>query len=227
MGGAYSTAGIEKGQGSVDRPSKPCRPGRVETVLSGLSTINEGGGGEALTGALNRYPGEGVGFYAILQGSLMAGANSQINFTNGPFEIRPKPFETPVIPDIPVIVETPGSIARVPSSAMTCRCPDCRRVRTTRTPRGVRPTVSRRPPAAPAKLHRIAWWPGSWPGSDLRAGAQLNTSTGESLRPDGWPAGRRRRPWSAQTAGHLFFFCSFQSAAFVEHFHRGKDGEKA
>ena len=73
----------------------------METVLSGLSTINEGGGGEALTGALNRYPGEGVGFYAILQGSLMAGANSQINFTNGPFEIRPKPFETPVIPDIP------------------------------------------------------------------------------------------------------------------------------
>ena len=111
MGGAYSTAGMKKGQASVGRPTKPCRPGRVETVLSGLSTINEGGGGEALPGALNRDPGEGIGFYAILQGSLMAGANSQINFTNGPFEIRPKPFENPVIPDIPVIVETPGSIA--------------------------------------------------------------------------------------------------------------------
>ena len=80
-------------------------------------TLNSGAlvSGDALTGALNRDPGEGVGFYAILQGSLTAGANYQINFTNGQFEIRPKPFENPVIPDIPVIVETPGSIAPPPT----------------------------------------------------------------------------------------------------------------
>ena len=80
-------------------------------------TLNSGAlvSGDALTGALNRDPGEGVGFYAILQGSLTAGANYQINFTNGQFEVRPKPFENPVIPDIPVIVETPGSIAPPPT----------------------------------------------------------------------------------------------------------------
>jgi trimeric autotransporter adhesin len=67
--------------------------------------------GDTMTGDLNRGPGEGVGIYAILQGNLTAGANYQINFTNGQFEVRPKPFENPVIP---VIVEALGSIAAPP-----------------------------------------------------------------------------------------------------------------
>jgi autotransporter-associated beta strand protein len=53
-------------------------------------TLNSGAlvTGDALTGALSRDPGEGVGLYAILQGSLTAGGNYQINFTNGQFEVR-------------------------------------------------------------------------------------------------------------------------------------------
>jgi hypothetical protein len=76
-------------------------------------TLNSGAlvTGDALTGALSRDPGEGVGLYAILQGSLTAGGNYQINFTNGQFEVRPKPFEGPVLP---VIVETPGSNVEPP-----------------------------------------------------------------------------------------------------------------
>jgi hypothetical protein len=93
----------DKLEGAVDPPL-------TWTLMSGALVS-----GEALTGALSRDPGEGVGFYAILQGSLTAGANYQINFTNGQFEVRPKPFENPVIPDIPVIVETPGSIAEPPT----------------------------------------------------------------------------------------------------------------
>jgi hypothetical protein len=77
-------------------------------------TLNSGAlvSGDALTGDLTRDPGEGVGIYAILRGNLSAGANYQINFTNGQFEVRPKPFETPIIP---IIVETPGSITAPPA----------------------------------------------------------------------------------------------------------------
>jgi hypothetical protein len=55
-----------------------------------------------------------VGLYAILQGNLKASANYQISFTNGQFEVHPKPFETPIIPESPVIVETPSFIVAPP-----------------------------------------------------------------------------------------------------------------
>ena len=86
--------------------------GAVEPPLTW--TLNSGAlvSGDALTGDLTRDPGEGVGIYAILRGNLTAGANYQINFTNGQFEVRPKPFETPIIP---IIVETPGSITAPPA----------------------------------------------------------------------------------------------------------------
>ena len=86
--------------------------GAVEPPLTW--TLNSGAlvSGDALTGDLTRDPGEGVGIYAILRGNLSAGANYQINFTNGQFEVRPKPFETPIIP---IIVETPGSITAPPA----------------------------------------------------------------------------------------------------------------
>jgi hypothetical protein len=100
---AISADNKDKIAGAVDPPL-------TWTLASGALVS-----GEALTGALTRDPGEGVGFYAILQGSLTAGANYQINFTNGQFEVRPKPFDTPIIPNIPIILSPPGStIARPP-----------------------------------------------------------------------------------------------------------------
>jgi hypothetical protein len=76
------------------------------TILSGAMV-----GGDALTGGLSRESGEGVGLYAILQGDLTAGANYQINFTNGRFEVRPRPFTTPVIP---IIIEIPDIAVEAP-----------------------------------------------------------------------------------------------------------------
>jgi hypothetical protein len=47
--------------------------------------------GEGINGGLGREVGEGVGEYNILQGSLTAGGNYQINYTGAKFVITPAP----------------------------------------------------------------------------------------------------------------------------------------
>ena len=117
-GGNYAVT-LNSASGAIDRrilaisaDNKDKLAGAVDPSLTWTLASGTLVSGDTLTGDLNRDPGEGVGIYALLQGNLSAGANYQINFTNGQFEVRPKPFENPVIP---VIVETPGSIAAPPA----------------------------------------------------------------------------------------------------------------
>jgi hypothetical protein len=100
---------------AISADNKDRLAGAVDPALTWTVTSGALVSGDALTGALSRVPGEGVGLYAILQGNLKASANYQINFTNGQFELRPKPFETPIIPEVPIFAGTPGSITAPPA----------------------------------------------------------------------------------------------------------------
>ncbi|SHE61227.1 PKD domain-containing protein, partial [Leeuwenhoekiella marinoflava] len=64
--------------------------GDADPVFTFTATGFEGGDDESiLTGDLDRVTGEDVGFYAIQQGTLDAGANYSIDFTSADFEVRP------------------------------------------------------------------------------------------------------------------------------------------
>jgi hypothetical protein len=54
--------------------------------------------GDSFTGEMTRAPGENIGLYAILPGTLSAGSNYVINFVSANFEIRVRPITITVTP---------------------------------------------------------------------------------------------------------------------------------
>ena len=70
-------------------------------TLTGDVLVN----GDLLSGLLLRDAGEGLGTYAIRQGSLTAGPNYTITFVGGTFEINPPP--TPPVLTSPALIEAP------------------------------------------------------------------------------------------------------------------------
>jgi filamentous hemagglutinin family protein len=59
-------------------------------ILGGMGLVN----GDHVTGGLTREPGEGVGSYGILQGTLAISPNYQVTFQQGLFTVNPVP--TPI-----------------------------------------------------------------------------------------------------------------------------------
>ena len=69
---------------------------------------------DQLSGSLSRAPGENVGGYAILQGTLTAGPNYLLSFTSAPFMITPRAITVTAVPD-PKVYDGTTSASAVPS----------------------------------------------------------------------------------------------------------------
>jgi len=204
---------MKKGQACVNRGHRPRQITGKAVTLPGLGAKHDGRGEAPLTAALSparAWAGAGAGAgawaWAWASGqsrreiSLPAPTTRSTSPTASsrcaPSPSRPRSFRSSLRHWVTSLPPQP--------SALTCPFPGCRAVRRIWRSRAVRRTVSRGQLAVPAKLPRIELWPGSWPGSDLRAGVQRNASTGERPRQFGWSAGTRGRPLSAQTAGYPF-----------------------
>lgn len=77
---------------AVGADNKSKTYGDTDPVLTYQLTSGNLVNGDSLTGSLTRDAGENVGNYAIRQGSLTAGSNYSINFTNGTLTINRAPL---------------------------------------------------------------------------------------------------------------------------------------
>ena len=105
-----ATATISPRPLSIKADDKTKKFGEDDPALTWTLTAGSLLSDDAITGQLQRQPGEVVGTYAIQQGTLSAGSNYTINFTPGVFSIVPADLIVTIQPQAAVTAGAQWSI---------------------------------------------------------------------------------------------------------------------
>ena len=105
-----ATATISPRPLSIKADDKSKKFGEDDPALTWTLTAGSLVSGDAVTGQLERQPGEDLGNYAIQQGTVTAGSNYSINFTPGVFSILPADLIVTIEPQAAVTAGAQWSI---------------------------------------------------------------------------------------------------------------------